>query len=110
MRKGQKICKIINEIAYYLVEEYSNHFNIEVIDNEVGFLVKFTLGLCEGEALEDLKNIIDPSRDPAIEEYGSFLVGESDDSYDFELLGSMVDFYNVYSDDKYTYIEVGINE
>lgn len=108
MRRSQKIGKITNEILYYLLEEYTNHVNIDIKENNNGFIITFTFGGCEKKDLELLKSLIKPNRDLAIEEYGSFLMGESDDEYDFELLGSMVDFYRVDGNELETIIEIGV--
>lgn len=109
MRRNQKIGKITNEILYYLLQEYTNHVKIDIKENDEGFIIKFTLGGCDSRDLEILKDLIKPNRDEVIEEYGSFLMGEGDDEYDFELLGSMVDFYRVNGNEKETIIELGVN-
>ncbi len=109
MRRNQKIGKITNELLYYLLEEYTSHVNIDIKESDEGFIIKFTLGGCEKNDLELLASLIKPNRDLAIEEYGSFLMGESDDEYDFELLGSMVDFYRVSGTNLETTIEIGVN-
>lgn len=107
MKRNQKISKIVNELSYFLLEEYNKEININIKNEEESFTINFKF--VNGD-ISQFINLIKPSKDPMLEEYGSFLVGESDDNYDFELLSSMIDEYNVYKSGDYIIMEVKVNE
>ena len=104
MQENQKICKIINELSLYILENVSGTLNIDVKEFSEETIITFTTDMIDEETKEFLLSQLSADRSLEIEEYGWELMGEGDSDDDLELIASLVDEVSITEENNKTVI------
>lgn len=90
MQENQKICKIVNELTLYILENVSGNINVDIKELADEVIITIVTDLLDEETKEFLSNQLSADRNFEIEEYGWELMGEGDSDDDLELIGNLI--------------------
>lgn len=88
LKKG---CKIVDEIALFLMRNGHLDLNIAIKQEDKSFFIEIITSSCSEELCNQMDAQINMCRELEIEEYGWELMGESDATNELELIGLLVD-------------------
>lgn len=91
MQKNQKICKIIEELSLYILENSSSNLNIDIQQKNNQTILTFIMDKCQDNIKEFILSKIKGERDKEIEEYGWELMGEGASDDDLGIINCLVD-------------------
>ncbi len=91
MQKNQKICKIIEELSLYILENSSSNLNIDIQQKNNQTILTFIMDKCQAHIKEFILSKIKGERDKEIEEYGWELMGEGASDDDLGIINCLVD-------------------
>lgn len=106
MQRNQKICKIIEELSLYLMDNYIYDLNIDIKQYDDKDILTFKFNETNQEVKEFILSKIKGERDIEIEEYGWELMGEGASDDDLGIINALVDEIEYDDNDNKTIIRM----
>lgn len=91
MQRNQKICKIVEEMSLYILENSSSNLNIDIRQSEHQTVLTFVMDKCSEAVKDFMLGKIKGERDKEIEEYGWELMGEGASDDDLGIINCLID-------------------
>lgn len=106
MQRNQKICKIIEELSLYLMDNGIYDLNIDIKQDDEKDILTFVFNEINDEVKTFILSKIKGERDIEIEEYGWELMGEGASDDDLGIINALVDKIDYDENDNKTVIRM----
>ncbi|MCQ2406385.1 MAG: hypothetical protein MJ067_04135 [Oscillospiraceae bacterium] len=106
MQRNQKICKLIEELSLYILENHSSSINIDIREEDKKDVITFTTDILSDKTESFLRENIVPKRLCEVEEYAWELMGEGASDDDFKIVSALINEVSFENSDNKTIIRL----
>ena len=106
MQRNNKICKIIEELSLFLMDNGYYNLSIDVKRYDVESIITFTTDELDKEVSDYIIEMLSEPREEEVEEYSWMLMGEGSAADELDVIGMLVDSVRINNENNKSIIEV----
>jgi hypothetical protein len=106
VQRNNKICKIVEEMSLFLMDNGYHSFNIDIKQDEDMSKITFTTEELDKEVEEYIIEKLSEPREEEVEEYSWMLMGEGSAADDLDIIGMLVDRVTIRNENNKSIVEV----
>ena len=106
MQRNNKICKIVEEMSLFLMDNGYYNLSIDIKREDVESIITFTTDILDKEVEEYIIEKLSEPREEEVEEYSWMLMGEGSAADDLDIIGNLVDSVSIRNTNDKSIIEV----
>jgi hypothetical protein len=106
VQRNNKICKIVEELSLFLMDNGYYSFSIDIKQEEMMSKITFTTETLDEKVIEYIIEKLSEPREEEVEEYSWMLMGEGSAADDLDIIGVLVDSVTVRNENEKTIVEV----